>query len=25
LEELHSCCDIIEKTILAFEKPAVKA
>ncbi|MFO7825389.1 MAG: ornithine--oxo-acid transaminase [Cyclobacterium sp.] len=25
LEELHSCCDIIEKTILAFEKPGVKA
>ncbi|SHN18400.1 ornithine--oxo-acid transaminase [Cyclobacterium lianum] len=22
MEELHSCCDIIEKTILAFEKPA---
>lgn len=25
MEELHCCCDIIEKTILAFEKPAVKA
>lgn len=24
LEELHSCCDIIEKTILAFEKTEVE-